>query len=71
MLLEQIAICVERGKINAKSPYPPDLKGQEGADELTKRALDEGLSPADILNSGLMIGMQRIGIRFRYSFPTY
>ena len=65
MLLEQIAICVERGKINAKSPYPPDLKGQEGADELTKRALDEGISPSDILNSGLMIGMQRIGIRFR------
>jgi methanogenic corrinoid protein MtbC1 len=65
MLLEQIAICVERGKINAKSPYPPDLKGQEGADELTKRALDEGITPADILNSGLMIGMQRIGIRFR------
>ena len=33
-LLEQIAICIERGKVNAASPYPPDLRGQEGADEL-------------------------------------
>jgi methanogenic corrinoid protein MtbC1 len=65
MLLEQIAICVERGKINARSPYPPDLKGQDGADELTRQALDTGISPSDILNSGLMVGMQRIGVRFR------
>jgi 5-methyltetrahydrofolate--homocysteine methyltransferase len=64
-LLEQIALCVERGKINAQSPYPPDLKGQEGADELTRKALDTGISAYDILNSGLMIGMQRIGVRFR------
>ena len=35
-LLEKIALCVERGKVNMKSPYPPDLKGQEGADELAK-----------------------------------
>jgi len=65
MLLEQIATCVERGKVNAKSPYPSDLKGMDGADELTKRALDEGVPPSDILNNALMIGMQRIGIRFR------
>ena len=32
-LLNQIALCIERGKVNAASPYPPDLKGQEGADE--------------------------------------
>ncbi len=43
-LLEKIAVCVERGKVNIKSPYPPDLKGQEGADELARKALDEGLS---------------------------
>lgn len=64
-LLEQIAVCVERGKINAASPYPPDMKGQEGADELTRRALDLGISPSDVLNKGLMIGMQRIGVKFR------
>ena len=43
-LLNKIAVCVERGKVNVKSPYPPDLKGQEGVDELTKAALAEGVS---------------------------
>lgn len=65
IVLEQIAMCVERGKINARSPYPPDLKGQDGADELTRNALDSGISAFEILNNGMMVGMQRIGIRFR------
>ncbi len=64
-LLERIALCVERGKVNMKSPYPPDLKGQEGADELARKALDEGLSAKQILSEGLMVGMQRIGVKFR------
>jgi methanogenic corrinoid protein MtbC1 len=64
-LLEKIAICVERGKINAASPYPPDLKGQEGADELSKKALDSGIPPQDILNKALIVGMQKIGVKFR------
>jgi methanogenic corrinoid protein MtbC1 len=64
-LLERIAICVERGKVNLKSPYPPDLKGQEGADELAKKALEEGLSAKSILSEGLMVGMQKIGVKFR------
>jgi len=63
-LLEQLAVCIERGKVNIKSPFPPDLKGQEGADELTKRAIDESIHPNDILNDGLMIGMQRVGDKF-------
>lgn len=29
-LLEQVAICVERGKVNIKSPFPADLKRQLG-----------------------------------------
>ncbi len=32
-------MCIEFGKINTASPYPPDMRGQEGADELTKKAL--------------------------------
>ncbi len=64
-ILEKIATCIERGKINLASPFPPDMKGHEGADELTKRALDSGVSPSDILTHGLMIGMRNIGIRFR------
>lgn len=64
-ILEQIAICVERGKINAASPYPPDMKGQKGADELTKEALDNGVSANDVLNKGLIVGMNKIGIKFK------
>ncbi|MCX6150950.1 MAG: corrinoid protein [Ignavibacteriales bacterium] len=64
-LLEKISVCVERGKINAQSPYPPDLKGQDGAFELTKKALEIGLPPQSILNDGLMIGMKHIGEKFR------
>jgi methanogenic corrinoid protein MtbC1 len=64
-LLAKIAVCVERGKVNAASPFPPDMKGQEGADELTKRALDEGFSPSDVLTQGLVAGMRNIGEKFR------
>ncbi len=63
-LLEQLAVCIERGKVNEKSPFPPDLKGQVGADELTKQALDEGVEPNIILNDSLMIGMGKIGDKF-------
>ena len=42
-IIEQIAHCIEFGKINTASPYPPDMRGQEGADELTKKALAQGV----------------------------
>jgi len=64
-LFQQIAHCVEFGKINKVSPYPPDMKGQDGADELTKLALDSGASPGDILTKALVIGMEKIGVKFR------
>ena len=64
-ILEQIALCVENGKINQKSPYPPSMKGQLGADELTLQALEEGGAPADVLSKGLIVGMGRIGVKFR------
>lgn len=64
-ILEQIALCVENGKINLASPYPPNMKGQPGADELTMQALEEGISPSDILSGGLITGMGRIGVKFR------
>ena len=38
-ILNRIAQCVEFGKINKTSPYPPGMKDQDGADELTRRAL--------------------------------
>jgi len=63
--LKQIATLVERGKVNARSPYPPDLKGQEGVDEVTKAALEAGVSAQDVLEQGLIAGMKAIGARFR------
>lgn len=64
-IISKIAVCVERGKVNLTSNYPADLKGQEGVDELTRRALDSGFPPADVLNKGLITGMEKIGIKFR------
>lgn len=63
-LLEQIAICTERGKVSAESPYPPDMKGEDGADELVKKAVDEGIAPDEILAKGLVVGMNAIGQKF-------
>ncbi len=63
-ILEQLTTCVELGKINRVSPFPPALKGQDGADELCKMALDQGVSPEDILNKALIPGMSRIGEKF-------
>ena len=64
-LLSKIADCIEFGKINKAAPYPPQMKGQDGADELTKQAIDEGVNAQDILTQGLMIGMGKIGVKFR------
>ncbi len=64
-LLSKIADCIEFGKINKAAPFPPQMKGQDGADELTKQALDEGLAAKQILSEGLMIGMEKVGVKFR------
>ncbi|TKJ37922.1 cobalamin-binding protein [candidate division LCP-89 bacterium B3_LCP] len=63
-LLTQIAFCIEKGKADLNSPYPPVLKGENGASELTKEAIDSGISADQILKQGLMPGMNRIGERF-------
>ncbi len=64
-VLENLARCIERGKVNSKSPYPPDLKGQDGADEYARHALDTGVDPQDVLSIGMVEAMQRVGARFR------
>jgi methanogenic corrinoid protein MtbC1 len=63
-ILNRIALCVESGKINKSSPYPPNMKDQDGADELARRALDEGVKPDEILENALIPAMARIGDRF-------
>lgn len=64
-ILPRLAECIEFGKINIASPYPPQMKGADGADELTAKALAEGVNPQDVLTLGLMPGMERIGLKFR------
>lgn len=63
-LLEKLSTCVEFGKIDVKSPYPPAMKGLEGAFELTRCALDEGISPSAILEEALIPAMSRVGQKF-------
>ena len=64
-LLEKISHCVEFGKINLKSPYPPNMRGEVGADELVKEALDSGVDATEVLDKGLIVGMDKIGVKFR------
>jgi methanogenic corrinoid protein MtbC1 len=63
-ILEKLAYCVENGKINKTSPYPPNMKDQDGADELAKKALEAGIKPDEILENALIIAMAKVGERF-------
>lgn len=63
-LLKQIAHCIEYGKINRGTPYPPEMKDQDGADELTKKALEEGIRPDEILETALIPAMATVGNKF-------
>lgn len=63
-LLEKIKTCIEFGKINNAAAYPPNMRGQDGADELTSQALKEGISPSDVLNNALIPGMETVGKKF-------
>ena len=63
-LLNQISNCIESGKAELNSPFPPDMKGLVGAYELTKKALDNNIHPDVILKKGFMVGMTNIGEKF-------
>lgn len=63
-LLIKLATCVEFGKIDKNSPYPPSMKNEDGAFEITRKALDRGISPADILEEALIPAMSRVGQKF-------
>jgi len=62
--LEKLSFCVETGKINKSSPYPPAMKDHDGADELAKLALEEGCTPSEILEKALVPAMTTVGNRF-------
>jgi methanogenic corrinoid protein MtbC1 len=62
-VIDELITCIERGKVDAASPYPPDLKGKEGADEIAKRALTSGQSP-EVIFKACDEGMRRVGEKF-------
>jgi methanogenic corrinoid protein MtbC1 len=63
-LLNRISECVEFGKVNKLAPFPPAMKGMDGADELTRQALDSGIAPTRILNEALISAMDKVGEKF-------
>ncbi|MCF8360771.1 MAG: corrinoid protein [Prolixibacteraceae bacterium] len=63
-LLAKLSECVEFGKVNKNAPFPPAMKGMDGADELTAQALEMGVDPVDILNNALIGAMDKVGEKF-------
>lgn len=63
-LLDELRECVELGKAEKNSPYPPQMKEREGADELTRNALENGISASDILSRALIPAMDQVGKKF-------
>lgn len=64
-LLSTIANRVFLGHTDAQSPHPPALKGEVGVKELVEEALEKGIEPLEILNDGLLKGMEAVGEKFR------
>ncbi len=62
--LEKLSIAVESGKVDKNSPFPPQMKGEDGADELAKLALEEGVKPSAVLSDALVPAMDRVGQKF-------
>jgi methanogenic corrinoid protein MtbC1 len=63
-LLDKLLEAVELGKVDKKSPYPPQLKDKDGSYELTNRAINEGIGPQKILEKALIPAMSRVGKKF-------
>ncbi|MBP1648747.1 MAG: corrinoid methyltransferase [Bacteroidetes bacterium] len=61
--VDRIAMCIARGKVYRAAPYPPDMKGEDGADEIAAEALRTGLRPSALLE-GCMLGMDKVGKEF-------
>ncbi len=61
-LLSAIRDNVIIGNSDLKSPIH---KGERGVSELVQEALDTGIAPQDILNEGLVAGMDVVGRKFK------
>lgn len=64
-ILKQLSICIEKGRVNKDSNYPPEMNGLPGAIELTQQALNDGISAKDVLNVGFLTGMKIVGDKFK------
>lgn len=64
-LLEKLALCIEKGKMDANASFPPELEGQDGVSELTQKAIENGIPPEKILSEGLIKGMEEVGRKWR------
>ncbi|MEN6619858.1 MAG: corrinoid protein [Rikenellaceae bacterium] len=65
IIIEKISISIQRGKVDVKSSYPPDMKGEPGADELTKEALENGVLANEILTMAMIPAMGIVGELFK------
>ena len=63
-ILNKLSECVEFGKVNKAAPFPPTMKGQDGAYELAQQALEMGIRPDAILNDSLIKAMDKVGEKF-------
>lgn len=64
-ILERISYCIQKGKVDAKMAFPPELKGQPGVDELTVQALEMGCSANEVLSEAMIPAMGIVGELFR------
>ena len=63
-ILTQMGEAVEFGKVDKNSPFPPNMTGQDGADELAREALASGVAPTSVLTDALVPAMDRVGQKF-------
>ena len=63
-ILDKLLEAVELGKVDKKSPYPPQLRGEDGSHELTLSAIESGITPQQILENALIPAMSRVGTKF-------
>ncbi|MEI6677662.1 MAG: cobalamin-dependent protein [Mariniphaga sp.] len=66
-LLEKLLEAVEFGKVDRKSPYPPQLRDMDGSHELTISAIETGIKPQRILEEALIPAMEKVGKKFAES----
>lgn len=63
-VLEKLSMCIEKGKVDLNSKHPQELLNEPGAIEYTKLAIEMGIDIKEILENGLVAGMNRLGEKF-------